>query len=63
MRGDGINLGWGELLVIFAIVLLIVGARRLPEIGRSLGAAVREFQDAVRSKSDKGDHPKEKPER
>ena len=42
------NLGWGELLVIFGIVLLIVGARRLPEIGRSLGDAIREFQKAVR---------------
>ena len=46
------NLGWGELLVIFAIVLLIVGAKRLPEIGRSLGDAVREFQNAVRGKPD-----------
>jgi sec-independent protein translocase protein TatA len=41
------NIGWGELLVILAIVLLIVGARRLPEVGRSLGQAVREFRDAV----------------
>ena len=37
------NIGWGELLVIVAIVLLIVGRRRLPEIGRSLGEAIREF--------------------
>ena len=44
------NLGFGELLVILAIVLLIVGARRLPEIGRSLGEAVREFQRALRNK-------------
>ncbi len=44
------NLGWGELVVIFAIVLLIVGARRLPELGRSLGHAIREFQDALRGK-------------
>ena len=41
------NLGFGELLVILVIVLLIVGARRLPEIGRSLGEAVREFQQAL----------------
>ena len=38
------NIGWGELLIIFGIVLLIVGARRLPDVGRSLGQAVREFQ-------------------
>ena len=42
------NIGWGELLVILAIVLLIVGAKRLPEIGRSLGEAVREFQKALK---------------
>lgn len=47
------NLGFGELLVVFAIVLLIVGAKRLPEIGRSLGDAVREFQHALRGKNRK----------
>ena len=45
------NIGWGELIVIFAIVLLLLGARRLPEIGRSLGNAIREFQRAIRRKS------------
>ena len=45
------NVGWGELLVIMAIVLLIVGGRRLPEIGRSLGQSIREFQDALKGKS------------
>ena len=55
------HLGWGELVVIFAIVLLLVGARRLPEIGRSLGQAIREFRKATRGKSsDDGDQPSEK---
>ena len=45
------NIGWGELIVILAIVLLIFGARRLPEIGKSLGEAVREFQRALRGDS------------
>ena len=45
------NIGWGELIVIFAIVLLLLGARRLPEIGRSLGEAIREFQRTLRRKS------------
>ena len=54
------NIGWGELVVIFAIILLIVGARRLPEIGRSLGDAIREFQQAMRGKSNEHDEPKEK---
>ena len=51
------NIGWGELIVIFAIVLLLLGARRLPEIGRSLGEAIREFQRAVRGKGRDGDQP------
>ena len=55
------NIGWGELLVILAIVLLIVGARRLPDIGRSLGESVREFQKGLRGESqDKGSHKREK---
>jgi sec-independent protein translocase protein TatA len=50
------NLGWGELVVIFAIVLLIVGARRLPELGRSIGQAVREFQDGLRARPGSPNH-------
>lgn len=45
------RIGWGELVLIFAIVVLIVGARRLPEIGRALGEAIREFQASMRGKS------------
>ncbi|MBI3010452.1 MAG: twin-arginine translocase TatA/TatE family subunit [Candidatus Omnitrophica bacterium] len=44
------NLGWGELLVVLAIILLIVGARRLPEIGRALGQSIRAFQEGLREK-------------
>ena len=54
------NIGWGELVVIFAIVLLLVGARRLPEVGRSLGEAIREFQRAMRGGGPDGDQPKGK---
>lgn len=52
------NLGFGELLVILLIVMLIVGAKRLPEIGRSLGQAVKEFQNAMRGKDDKQEKEK-----
>lgn len=53
------RLGFGELLVIAAIVLLIVGARRLPQVGRALGEAIREFQEAVRGSSRRGRKRKE----
>ena len=40
-------LGIPELIIIFAIILLIFGARRLPEIGSSLGRGIRTFKSAV----------------
>ena len=54
------NLGLGELLLIALVVLLLVGARRLPELGRSLGEAIREFQRALRG-TDDHDRNKENP--
>ena len=44
------GIGWGELLVILVIVLLLLGGRRLPEVGRSLGEAIREFQRSLHGK-------------
>ena len=54
------SVGWGELLIVLLIVLLLVGARRLPEIGRSVGQAIREFQRSFRGGSgdDKEDQGK-----
>lgn len=42
------NLGFSELLVILVVALLVVGPRRLPELGRALGEAVRAFQDSLK---------------
>jgi len=42
------GIGLPEVLVILVIALLIFGPKKLPEIGRSLGKAVRGFQDASR---------------
>lgn len=39
-------IGTTELLLIFFIVLLVFGARRLPEIAKSLGKSVHEFKKA-----------------
>lgn len=36
-----------ELVVIFFVILLLFGAKRLPEIGRSLGKSLRDFKNAI----------------
>jgi sec-independent protein translocase protein TatA len=44
------NIGPLELVVILVVVLLLFGAKRLPELGRSLGSGMREFKDSVTGK-------------
>jgi sec-independent protein translocase protein TatA len=41
------GLGMWELLLIFFVILLFFGAKRLPEIGSSLGKGIREFKGSV----------------
>ena len=38
------NLGWGEILVILAVILLLFGAKKLPDLARSLGRSLGEFK-------------------
>ena len=45
--------GLTELLIILAIILLVFGARRLPEIGASLGRGIRTFKSAVTGEEEK----------
>lgn len=51
-------LGPTELIIILVIVLVLFGAKRLPDLGKSLGSGMREFKDAVTpgSKDDDRDH-------
>lgn len=42
------NIGVTEGLILLFIVLLLFGARRLPEIGASLGKGIREFRSSVK---------------
>lgn len=42
------NIGTQELIIILGIVLLLFGAKRIPEIARSMGHGIREFKKATR---------------
>ena len=54
------NLGPGELLLILAIALVVLGPKKLPEAGRSLGRGLREFKNSVSNMS-ANDEDDEKP--
>jgi sec-independent protein translocase protein TatA len=51
-----------ELGIILLVVLLLFGAKRVPEIGRSLGKGIREFKSSVESKDGDSGTAEEKPE-
>lgn len=42
-----VNIGPGELIVVLVIALLVLGPKRLPEVGRSIGDGMREFKDSL----------------
>jgi sec-independent protein translocase protein TatA len=42
------GIGAQELLLIFLVILLLFGARRIPEIAQGLGKGMREFKKAMR---------------
>lgn len=41
------NLGFSELLIIMVVILLLFGAKRVPEIGASFGKGIREFKRSL----------------
>ena len=49
------GLGGGEIVLILALMLILVGARKLPELGRGLGRGVAEFRRATRQVTDEMD--------
>jgi len=42
------NLGWPEIILLLLVALLLFGAKKLPEVGRSMGKGIREFKKALR---------------
>ncbi|MEJ7783845.1 MAG: twin-arginine translocase TatA/TatE family subunit [Solirubrobacteraceae bacterium] len=49
------NVGAPELIVILVIALLVLGPKKLPEAGRSIGRGMREFKDSLSGGNDKDD--------
>ena len=41
------NVGPMELVLVLAIALIVLGPKKLPEVGRSLGKGMREFKDSI----------------
>lgn len=49
------NIGPMELIIVLVIALIILGPKRLPAAGRSLGRGMREFKDGIAGKDDPPD--------
>jgi len=46
------SLGWPEILLIVAVVVLLFGARKLPDLARSMGASAKEFRKGLEEGTD-----------
>jgi TatA/E family protein of Tat protein translocase len=46
------GVGWGELLIIAFVVLMVFGPKRLPEIAEALGSSVKKFRHATQDAKD-----------
>lgn len=55
------NLGFGEIMIIMLVVLLFFGAKRLPEIGASIGKGMREFKRSLTETNDALNAPPPEP--
>jgi sec-independent protein translocase protein TatA len=51
------NIGFREILIVLFIIVLLFGAKRIPELARGMGRGVKEFKDGMREGA-KDDEPK-----
>jgi sec-independent protein translocase protein TatA len=56
------GLGTGELIIILVIVVILFGASRLPQIGKGIGEAIKNFKKASSEPNEIDVTPKDKPE-
>lgn len=55
-------LGWPEIVAILAVVLLLFGAKKLPELAKGLGSGIKEFKKASREVQNEIERSVEEPE-
>jgi sec-independent protein translocase protein TatA len=55
------NVGPLELIVILAIALIVLGPKKLPEVGRSIGKGMREFKESLAGETDDREEDEERP--
>jgi sec-independent protein translocase protein TatA len=53
------NIGPMELIIVLVIALIVIGPKRLPEVGKSLGKGMREFKDSLSGDSRDEDEDRE----
>jgi sec-independent protein translocase protein TatA len=54
------TVGPQELLLVLLIVIIIFGARKLPELGKSLGEGIKNFKSSISGKEKDKDNPSDK---
>lgn len=55
------NVGPMELIIVLAIALIVLGPKKLPEVGRSIGRGMREFRDGISGDRDRDRDEDERP--
>jgi len=55
------SFGFGEILLVLALVIFFFGAKRIPQIARGVGEGIRNFKTSVKDGSEKGDDDKQLP--
>ena len=56
------NVGPLELAIVLIVALIILGPKKLPDMGRSLGRSMREFKGAISGDNNSDSHDEDKPE-
>ena len=57
------SIGLPELLIVLFVILLVLGPKRLPALGRSIGGGLRELKDSVRGRDEEPELPASTEER